>query len=174
MSQDDNLRKALSSFQWAPLSKQPDDTVCLEINTGKMGEQAKALQGLLPALRVRDTHKAIIRLTRTYLDINELTALQQLPHWHGMLDLSQCMWVAPVKDIERLVQHIPTSYSTWRVSGPCGAVASVFGQICEGLNKCRAGLGLLPLRLMTCAHQGEDKRVGEHVIVCTGPADEVA
>ncbi len=97
-------------------------------------------------------------VTNAFLD-----ALAGLPQgWGGTLDFRECDWPLQPRQYTRLASCVPPAYDVWSLGS--NVTRAVVDQLCKGVERARAGLGLR--RLMVCweGYEGDDG--GEDVGKC--------
>lgn len=154
---------ALCSWYEHALCAAPTDTEDLSVDIVPDTSHNIATEfALLRALRFADDNTAQrVKLTlRKALTQENIMALADLPQWSGCLDLTLCHWPLPAAAYQYLAAHVPRSFTEWRLP----LVKDVPRNVCMGLNRHRAGLGLPPVRLVLREGYNETKE-GEHVII---------
>ncbi len=96
-----------------------------------------------------------------------LTALSDLPTWGRVLRIREPFTEAlDGNACTLLASHVPTCYTEWCFYSL--SEAQVDG-LCAALNQRRAGLGLgEPLQLYVSTMEGQERMVGEHVLLVPG------
>ncbi len=161
------LCKWLQHVTWKPMNAVAGAKLVFSVPTGQYElKTARAQLSTLKAVRFtkpEDTMKGLAVGFSARLTPKMMQLLRDLPDGPRVLDLQGCSWPQGATEYRALTQHIPASYTEWRLD--VGTGTSLLQSICDGVNEHRGRVGMGPVRLALYGYKGAEMKVGEHVIV---------
>lgn len=137
-----SLTSWLGNVRCAPL---PDPSTHLTVSLRKprSPESARVQLSVLRAMCFASAdaeRRVCLTLSGWHMVESTLSVLQQgLPSWACSVHFCECAWPLEAAQYEHLAECMPSSYTVWKLGG---AEPAVVQSVCDGAERCMAGLGL--------------------------------